>query len=141
LLGDPVVEPLMLEGEFGFDDFDLRTLREIEAMAPYGPGHPEPVFQIKASPRTRQILKGRHLKFFLESFNDDGPAGRINNVEAIWFNGAESADVLQLTEPPSYQSEVPKSEIYWAGIPEINRFRGQAKPSFRIKDLANLTEI
>jgi single-stranded-DNA-specific exonuclease len=112
---DTVGTPLLIEGSCTIGDFDLKSLLEIERLGPFGPGNPEPVFTFKASVRDHRILKERHLKMNLTSDSK-------SSIEAIWFHGAENDRVSFLLE----------SE--WAGVPELNRFRGQTTPSIRVRD-------
>jgi single-stranded-DNA-specific exonuclease len=114
--------PLMIEGGCTLDDFDLHTLEEMEALGPFGPGNPEPVFSIQASVSSQRILKERHLKLGLFS----AEAEKVQNLEAIWFNAVERADVME-----SLNEGLP---IEWAGVPELNRFRGRVTPTFRVYD-------
>jgi single-stranded-DNA-specific exonuclease len=99
-------------------------LRELESLGPFGPGNPEPVFSIRAFIQNHRILKGRHLKLGLSSPTDE------KIIEAIWFHAAE--DEAHLSD------EFLKQQADWAGVPEINRFRGQTTPSLRIRDRHSL---
>ena len=47
-------------------------------------------------------------------------------IEAIWFHAAENEDYMAGT------AEDTESE--WAGVPELNRFRGKVTPTFRVRD-------
>ncbi|HUP56315.1 MAG TPA: single-stranded-DNA-specific exonuclease RecJ [Bdellovibrionota bacterium] len=121
---DREARPLLIEGEAMLEEFDTRSLEEIERLGPFGPGNPEPVFLVRAQMRGHRVLKGRHLKMEL------GLDGRP--VEAIFFGGAEREDLVgQDGEPVEWLSAVPS---YWAAVPELNRFRGQVKPTLRVRD-------
>jgi single-stranded-DNA-specific exonuclease len=118
---DRGARPLMIEGEATAEDFELRALEEIERLGPFGPGNPEPVFSVRARIADHRILKGRHLKMEFDS-----------GVEAIWFGGAEREDLLGSDGAPI---ELLRNELtYWAAVPELNRFRGRATPTLRVKD-------
>jgi single-stranded-DNA-specific exonuclease len=123
LQSDAAAQSLWIEGECSIDDLNVRSLQELERLGPFGPGNPEPVFSVRAAMRNQRILKGRHLKLNLEPL---GTGQRKSTIEAIWFHGAERQDVLN----ESLLSE----EWEWAGVPELNRFRGQMTPTFRVKD-------
>ena len=110
---------LAIEGECQISDLDTKTLQELESLGPFGPGNPEPVFSFKAWVQSHRVLKERHLKLILE----DAETGA--SIEGIWFHAAQERDL----EAPEFAEE---SE--WAGVPELNRFRGQVTPNFRIRD-------
>ena len=95
-------------------DLGFQTLTELEALGPFGPGNPEPVFSLKAGAEKFQLLKNKHLKFKLVT--QDG------SLEAIWFHAAANTSLEKLPE---------KTE--WAGVPELNRYGGRVTPTFRIK--------
>jgi single-stranded DNA-specific DHH superfamily exonuclease len=151
--------PLMIEGECQVGDLDIKTLQELENLGPFGPGNPEPVFTFRAHVTSHRVLKDRHLKLRLGSSasalsveteceagaererGQGSEAGaergrgskgescsRLKGpvqIEAIWFHAAPDRDI----EGAEFSVE---SE--WAGVPELNRFRGQATPTFRIRD-------
>jgi single-stranded-DNA-specific exonuclease len=109
---------LLLEGPCSLGDLDGKTLREIERLGPFGPGHPEPIFALEASVSHHRILKDRHLKLALSD--------EKKNIDAIWFNALEREDVVQ--------DELSGKVRQWAGVPELNRFQGQVTPTFRVRD-------
>ena len=114
--------PIRIESYCELEELDLKALEEIERLAPFGPGHPEPVFAVRAKVEQQSILKGRHVKLRLGS-------ARTRGFEGIWFNAAERLDDTLLMEK-SAQNGKP---CEFAGIPEINRFLGKTSPTLRIK--------
>jgi len=119
---DPDLLPLFVEGECSIENLDFKTLAELERLGPFGPGNPEPVFTVRAAALSHRILKGRHIKLSLG--ND--VVGSGSAIEGIWFYGAEREDVTS--------KKLLEIEAEWAGVPELNRFRGKATPTLRIKD-------
>jgi single-stranded-DNA-specific exonuclease len=115
---------LYIEGACTIDELNVKGLQELEKLGPFGPGNPEPVFTLQASVKSHRVLKGRHLKLNLGSLRSIH--GIRPTLDAIWFNGAERKDVAcdQLND------EVRE----WAGVPELNRFRGQITPTLRVRD-------
>jgi len=111
---------LTIEGSCSIHELDVRSLQELERLGPFGPGNPEPVFSVRASVKGHRILKGRHLKLNL---SEKGHSS--STIEAIWFHGAERKELMDdaVSEPRE-----------WAGVPELNRFRGQVTPTFRVRD-------
>ncbi len=128
-------KPLLVDGECTIEELDLHTLRQIEMLGPFGPGNPEPVFVCRASVKTRQILKGRHLKLNLGPVQIPGAAtsAQISGpiIEAIWFNAAERVDL---------EASSDSNNGIWLGVPELNRFRGRVTPVFRIRDWRQLSD-
>ena len=110
---------LFVEGSCEVEDLHVESLQELERLGPFGPGNPEPTFILRAQVREQRVLKGRHLKMSLEGSSR-------SSLDAIWFHGAERKD----TAENQWLSEVRE----WAGVPELNRFRGRATPTFRVRD-------
>jgi single-stranded DNA-specific DHH superfamily exonuclease len=111
----------------------VNTLEELERLGPFGPGNPEPVFTCRAGVRDRTVLKGRHLKLQLSAVNRaEGQLAPSSVIEAIWFNAAEDDRLLEGTAAAS--------ESEWAGVPELNRFRGRVTPTFRVRDWRGISE-
>ncbi len=142
---DAASQPLYIEGECSIEALDLKTLEELERLGPFGPGNPEPVFLFRAAAKSHSILKGRHLKLHLSctpsvqqsasQSSDGGSLGlytpRIPTIEAIWFHAAERQEIMN--------ENAFTSESEWAGVPEINRFRGRSTPTLRIRDWRKLS--
>jgi single-stranded-DNA-specific exonuclease len=114
---------LKLEARCSLEDLEECVLGELENLAPFGPGNPEPLFGVEAHVEDQRILKGRHLKLRLAS-------RKVKTFEGIWFNAAERLESTELVEISAQQ----KKTCLFAGIPEINRFMGKKTPTLRIKD-------
>ncbi|NDG84642.1 MAG: hypothetical protein EBX52_06340, partial [Proteobacteria bacterium] len=114
---------LRLECECDLRDLEVKVLTELENLAPFGPGNPEPLIGVRARVEEQSVLKGRHLKLRLGS-------GGVRRFEGIWFNGAENLVFTELVE----RSARDRVDCFFAGIPELNRFMGRVTPTLRIKD-------
>ncbi len=122
--------PLLTEGDASIEELDFKTLQEIERLGPFGPGNPEPVFVIRAKTIGHSVMKERHLKLSLSTAASDrslnGAPGAVPTVmEAVWFHAAEREETFNAAT---------RGENLWAATPEINRFRGRATPTLRVKD-------
>lgn len=125
LQADPSALPLLLEGDCSLQDLNVKTIEELEHLGPFGPGNPEPVFSVRASVGQHRVLKDRHLKLMLIAESQKQDQKRYA-IEAIWFHAAEHQLWLS--------GELLHIEAEWAGVPELNRFRGQVTPTFRVRD-------
>ncbi len=114
---------LKLECECELSELDSKVLTELESLAPFGPGNPEPLVGVRARVEEQSVLKGRHLKLRL------GSPG-VKRFDGIWFNAAESMEFAELVENSARSGEW----CFFAGIPELNRFMGRTTPTLRIKD-------
>ncbi|MBS1958922.1 MAG: single-stranded-DNA-specific exonuclease RecJ [Bdellovibrionales bacterium] len=119
---------LKVEGYIEPEVLTPRAIEELEKLAPYGPGNPEPIFGVKAGVSQQSVLKGRHLKLKLSG------QSRGFLLEGIWFNAAERLEYTQLVE----KSAQTHSPCLFAGIPELNRFMGRTTPTLRIKTASDL---
>ena len=113
---------LLIEGVCTTQDFTPQALEELEKLAPFGPGNPEPLFALTASIDSQTVLKGRHVKL---KFHSEARKA----IEGIWFNAAEKIEYTEMIE----KACVDKNPCLFAGIPELNRFMGRATPTLRIK--------
>ena len=101
-----------MELELSMLDFEL--LKEIEELAPFGFGNPEPVFMVKSVSITNQrLFKEKHL------------GATVNNndvsVKAMWFN------IRKMTSLPEVVDIV--------FTPEINSWNGNREVRLNIKDV------
>lgn len=134
------VPPLKIEGGCQMSELEIQTLKELEWLGPFGPGNPEPVFKIAARIDTRRILKGRHLKLRLADCDSHPDVfGRERKMEAIWFGAAEKEEILSQIEKENGLIDT-QTQWEWAGVPELNRFRGSITPTLRVSDWKMIKE-
>lgn len=115
---------LTIEARADISDFTMSALQDLERLAPFGTGNPEPNFEVVAMVSDYTILKMRHLRLKLIA------AGSSKPFEAVWFNAAERIENTDNVE----RSKLNKILLRFAGTPEINRFMGRVNPTLRIKD-------
>ena len=120
-------DDLLIEARCELKDLDLAALGEIEKLAPFGPGNPEPVFAVEAIVSMQTVLKGRHLKLKLSHQSNA-------KFEGIWFNASERIEYTDLVD----KSAPRRTSCLFAGIPEINRFLGRTTPSLRIREAKSI---
>ncbi len=124
---DASLRPLALEGECELSDLKLDTVLELERLGPVGPGNPEPVFKVRARVQHHSVMKGRHYKLQL-STPDEAPLPTV--MEAVWFGAAERGEEMETSPEGPFAARTTE----WAGVPEVNRFRGKTTPTFRVRD-------
>jgi single-stranded-DNA-specific exonuclease len=120
--------PLFWDLECDLSGLSRQALEQLEALGPFGPGYPEPLVCVRASVEGLRVLKGRHLKLELQSLGGEGAAS-VGTMEGIWFHGAERTEFF---EAETQTFKVP--EVEFAGVPELNRFRGKVTPTLRIRE-------
>jgi single-stranded-DNA-specific exonuclease len=120
---DETASQIKVEGYIEPELLTPQAIEELEKLAPYGPGNPEPLFAVTAGVQTQSVLKGRHLKLKLSGQK----AGFT--IEGIWFNAAEKLEYTTLVE----KSAQDRTACVFAGVPELNRFMGRSTPTLRIK--------
>ncbi|RII27357.1 MAG: single-stranded-DNA-specific exonuclease RecJ [Geobacter sp.] len=110
---EDLLPELAIDAELGPDDLTLQLAEQIEALAPFGMGNPEPVFILRgAMVAERRVLKERHLKLRLTA------SGRT--FDAIGFNMAER-------DNPSERWDV----VFTLGV---NAWNGKKHLQLRLKD-------
>ena len=101
-----------MELELNMIDFEL--LNEIQELAPFGLGNPEPVFMVNSvNIKNQRIFKGKHLGVMVN--NEDV------SLNAVWFNIKEVADLPEVVD------------IVFS--PEINDWNGNREIRLNIKDV------
>jgi single-stranded-DNA-specific exonuclease len=108
--------PLLVDAEVALTDIDERVASEIERLAPFGKGNPEPILAARAHTERTRIVGEDHLQLVLR----DGSQVRR---DAIAFR-------LGSRDPGGGAS------VRVAFIPEIDEFRGQRRLRLRVRDLA-----
>ena len=112
---DDLIPGIEIEGSIPLSDLNLEMIRDIQSLAPFGSGNPEPIFHSQGLEVIHSRVVGdRHLKLKV------GQGGRI--MEAIGFG---------LSHWHPLQGET----IDMVFTPEINEWRGYEKVQLKIVDL------
>ena len=119
---DDSQKPLTIEASAPLDALTVTVLEQFESLGPFGPGNPEPVIALRAHASGHRVMKERHLK--LDLVAEIAPRQKL---EAVWFFGLERI-------PENSGIESLSVDAWWAGVPEINRFRGKRTPTLRVRD-------
>lgn len=119
LSSDENLRPLWVDMQVTLEELSHEVFQEIESMAPFGPGNPEPLLLVRAQCSAISVLKDKHYKFNLKSPENVGVA-----IEAIYFQASDRFEVQDLE----------KNTGYWLVTPEFNRFRGKTDRVLRVKD-------
>lgn len=110
---------LLADRELGFGEVTFRLLKELEQLAPFGPGNPEPVFLSPAlTVRSRRVFGGGHVKLDLHD-----PAAGVTLSAKAWRQAKE------LT--PSVVGNAARM----AYTARIDRYNGMADFDLTVKDL------
>lgn len=112
----PLEQNLSVDAVVSLGQVDMDLLGDIERLAPYGVGNPQPVLAARSVVvrEVRTVGNGDHLKLVLEQ---DG-----RSLEAMWFRFGECMAGKG-------------SLVDVAFIPEIREFRGISSIQLRIRDL------
>ncbi|MCL2003841.1 MAG: single-stranded-DNA-specific exonuclease RecJ [Oscillospiraceae bacterium] len=105
---------LDVDAEIDSEWVDLDGLHALEALAPFGPGFPQPVFTVRGVTVTSIIPLGggRHMRLVFDH------CGR--RLDAVWF----------------HKNRLPASPLLDIAFrPEINHFRGQELLQLKIIDI------
>lgn len=116
------IPEIFIDSELNSDDINLKTIKELKELEPFGVGNPSPQFIYKNANIDNIRSVGRdnkHLKLVLEK--------KESKVDAIAFNFGEYDNVLR-----------PGDSINVITTLEINEYRGMINPQFNIREIADL---
>lgn len=116
------IPEISIDSELNSDDINLKTIKELKELEPFGVGNPSPQFIYKNANIDNIRSVGRdnkHLKLVLEK--------EESKVDAIAFNFGEYDNVLR-----------PGDSINVITTLEINEYRGMINPQFNIREIADL---
>ncbi len=118
LTPDDLTPELSLEGVLESEEISIELVRELERLAPFGIGNPEPLFLVQgAEVENRRELQGGHLRLTLRC------GGR--SLTAIGFQMAERfAD---------------HGVVDLVCSPQINEWKGRSSVQLKIRDLKPVT--
>ncbi|WP_047999952.1 single-stranded-DNA-specific exonuclease RecJ [Lactiplantibacillus herbarum] len=112
---------LAIDGQLTIEAASLKTLEELQTLAPFGTDNPAPLFELQPTtvPQVRAIGSDKqHLKLQL----GDG----TTSVDAIGFSMGSAVDAVQASP----------SDVKLVGELSENTWNGQTKPQIMIKDIA-----
>ena len=111
---------LAIDLDVSTEQIDMTSVHQLESLAPFGIGNPEPVVTYRnLSVRDKRLLKEEHLKLKVEMANK-------RQAEALWFFAHEGHELDR------------GDRVDLAFSPQISSFRGVEKLEFRIRDLKTL---
>ena len=115
LSADDLVPKLRHDGILLLEEIDLEILRQLEGLAPFGMGNPEPLLVVESVRAMRvQTVGDNHLRF-------TACQGAFSHP-AIAFGMLERRDELQ-------------GEVDLLVTPQINRYNGREMVQLRVKDV------
>jgi single-stranded-DNA-specific exonuclease len=114
------VPEIYIDAETPFSQLTLRTVEQMEQLAPFGAGNPRPVLcatNLRLAEPPRRMGNGeRHLALRLSQHNQ--------TLRAVGFGMAEWADEIAQHDGP----------LDFAFRPVINTFRGQSRVELHLVD-------
>lgn len=82
----------LIDARVGLGDLTIGMAEQLEVLEPFGSANPKPVLLLEgARIASHSVIKDSHVKLFLEGNGDGKP------VEAMWWNGAERAEGMNLS--------------------------------------------
>ena len=111
LNAEDLQECLLSDGELAAHEFAMETAECLEQGGPWGQGFPEPLFDGLFTVRSHQVMKGEHVKLWLQPLDAD------SSIEAVFFKPGE--DVMSAIADAQ--------RVHIAYRLEINRWQGNAR--------------
>ncbi|NMB44938.1 MAG: single-stranded-DNA-specific exonuclease RecJ [Firmicutes bacterium] len=119
-----LIPKLRIDAEVALEQVDTALLSELERLAPFGIGNPQPVLAAQALSLQKSFLVGKsqaHLKLLVAG-GDGGDAG--DQFEAIGFRMAENLDLVEGA-----------AQVDLAFQPKFNTWNGKTSIDLVLKDL------
>jgi single-stranded-DNA-specific exonuclease len=122
LCAEDLIPEIKIDAQVSASSLNLDLVYQLRLLEPFGAGNTRPLFATKDLHLTAEplVMKERHLKLRLA----DGE--RRKQFEAVWWNGAEKAQELDLR---------PNRKIELAYTPEINVWNGNTRLQLVVEDL------
>jgi len=124
LNGEGFVQKINIDYVLKDSFLDIKTIKSIEVLEPYGIGNPKPVFALHDVEVVRKLLlsDGRHLKLTLKCNN--------TLIDAIGFSMGDFSAIINIG-----------NYIDVAGNLDINAYRGAETPQIVIKDIKKIRQM
>jgi len=104
---------LEIEGEIKLTDINQELYQTLELFEPFGIGNRRPVFAGKQVQVVDWRIVGRDEKHLKMRVRENSGQGANSILDAIYFNGAEQAKDLDLTQPIDVAFQIDENE--WNG--------------------------
>ncbi|NLJ86178.1 MAG: single-stranded-DNA-specific exonuclease RecJ [Firmicutes bacterium] len=124
LTEEDLLPKLRVDAGVTLDQIDITLLEELEQLAPYGAGNPQPILMARDLVLERGCLVGKtqdHLKLFV---SDRKAQARGSSFEAIGFRMAEHMNMVEYA-----------SQVNLAFVPKINEWNGRVSIDLVLKDI------
>ena len=124
---EETIPPRTFDLELEASEFDLDFVRQLEVLAPFGAGNPEPIFRVAGLSLARPPrLVGRREEHLMLDLRRDG-----RTLSAIWFGGGEWAgEVIR-------RDAAERGALAFVVALSEDHYRGVARLRARIIDLCS----
>lgn len=114
-----------IDASVDMEDLNPTLVSELERLAPFGPGNPEPTLLLRRLiPVDPRIVGNNHLKFYVKNQRESSRGGRDILVDAIGFGMGNRIGSLR-----------DGATLDLAFTPERNTWQGRERLQLRVKDL------
>ncbi|NNE67299.1 MAG: single-stranded-DNA-specific exonuclease RecJ [Pyrinomonadaceae bacterium] len=123
LSDEELVPEITIDAPVQASSLSLELIEDMKSLEPFGQGNPKPLFatgrlKLLAEP---WIMKEKHLKLQLE-----GPDR--NRLEAVWWDGVEKSEGLDLTVGNSYEVAHKLEANTWQGNTRLQMVISDIRP-------------
>ena len=120
-----LVPKLSVDADMALHQVNDTLLDELDSLAPYGAGNPQPILVAQDVTVERSCLVGKgrdHLKLFVSG--TDGTRAKSNSFEAIGFRMGERLDLIEGA-----------ARVDLAFLPKVNEWNGRVNIDLVLKDI------